>query len=255
MEANQNTKTCINKFPLRINSPAQNSWAQSDKENAETFAKHLADVFKPHEKSADELPEYPQPPNTTSRAHKTNHTPGTENCNTSPTHEKGAWHGPNNPHYAQGIAAQGYTLTYSMPSSGSITGHSQSCRDNPNPQTWKQFHKSNFISIDWLIANSCKITGETHPIPNWPWSQGQRLDSTSIWVPQSPLHHPPVPPHNAHNPQGPPQQRILHRSFPGCQSSLRYSLGSGTIIQNQPTPAHVLSVIKILSVIGYLARG
>jgi hypothetical protein len=48
---------------LRINLPTQNSWAQSDKEKADTFAKHLADVFKPHEEeSDDELPEYPQPP-------------------------------------------------------------------------------------------------------------------------------------------------------------------------------------------------
>jgi hypothetical protein len=50
-------------IPLRINSQTQNSWAQSDKEKADTFAKHLADVFKPHEEeSDDELPEYPQPP-------------------------------------------------------------------------------------------------------------------------------------------------------------------------------------------------
>ena len=38
-------KTCITKSPLRINSPTQNSWRQSNKEKADTFAKHLADEY------------------------------------------------------------------------------------------------------------------------------------------------------------------------------------------------------------------
>jgi hypothetical protein len=50
-------------IPPCINSPTQNGWAHSDKEKADTFAKHLEDVFKPHEKGSDDkLPEHLQPP-------------------------------------------------------------------------------------------------------------------------------------------------------------------------------------------------
>ena len=64
MEANRNnTKTCINKSPPAYKFTGSKQLAQSDKEKADTFAKHLADVFKPQEEeSDDELPEYPQPP-------------------------------------------------------------------------------------------------------------------------------------------------------------------------------------------------
>jgi hypothetical protein len=40
--------------PLRLESPTQERWAKSDKEKATIFAKHLADVFHPHEQETDE---------------------------------------------------------------------------------------------------------------------------------------------------------------------------------------------------------
>ena len=40
--------------PLRLETPTQGRWAKSDKEKAAVFAKHLADVFQPHEQETDE---------------------------------------------------------------------------------------------------------------------------------------------------------------------------------------------------------
>jgi len=114
--------------PLLINSPTQNMLAKSGKEKADTFAKNLADVFKPHEEeSDDELPEYPQLPTqpvapikpitskelkTSIRFRQTRKAPGMDLI--TPTMLKELPH--------KGILL----LTYLMPSSGSITGHSHS---------------------------------------------------------------------------------------------------------------------------------
>jgi hypothetical protein len=39
---------------LRLETLNPESWAKSDKEKAAVFAKHLADVFQPHEQEPDE---------------------------------------------------------------------------------------------------------------------------------------------------------------------------------------------------------
>ena len=47
-------KTTIASPPLRLETPNQERWAKSDKEKAAVFAKHLADLFQPHEQESDE---------------------------------------------------------------------------------------------------------------------------------------------------------------------------------------------------------
>jgi hypothetical protein len=49
--------------PLRLESPTQERWEKSNKEKAAVFAKHLADVFQPHEQeNYEEILEHLEPP-------------------------------------------------------------------------------------------------------------------------------------------------------------------------------------------------
>jgi len=107
--------------PLRLETPTQERWAKSDKEKAAVFAKHLADVFQPHEQqTGEEMLEFLESPSQSAESIKTYHTKGYKRRNRSLKYEKSALHGLNDSKNAKGITPGRHGSTHLL-----IQCHSQ----------------------------------------------------------------------------------------------------------------------------------
>jgi hypothetical protein len=185
---------------------------KATKEKSNTFAKHLADVFKPHEEeSDDELSEYPQlrtqpaapieqitpkELKTAIRLLHTRNAPGMDRI--TPTMLKEL------PHKGILLLTCIFNVILRLhywPLSLKVAEKiliPKPGKDSIEITSYRPISLLPTLAklLEKLIL--CRIDLD-HTAKDW-------IPSTPVWIPQSPPHHPAVSPHNSHNSQGPPQQ-------------------------------------------------